>query len=626
MNQSRPSIFAQYATNLLVSDTQKQTPLPLIDHPSIPLIINTLGRQHGHHILLNSHASQKLPDVIIESLAHYLSNSPIPNILHDAYFIYFDVMQFALNADQSDDIELDFQALHDEVQEKNKRIILVINQIEPLLNAEEYTPCDFLYHSIKSILVDEQWRLIVLTNNKSNLPQPELDRFFTTIDLPEPSDAELVAVLTSLRADLESFHQVVIPEEAIPAAIAMANQYMPGISVLDKTYALLDGASVRAGMRELHDASGLQPVVTRMQLAQVVSSYTQIPLPYLQNTKSQADKLIDVLPRMVFGQDAAIQLISATLQNALIKLPKKHGTISNFLFAGPMGSGKALLANALADQLFGHKNALLRVVFDNSATCVSDLLATTDVSDSRAINLLAAIQATPYAIVMIEHIEKYSPTLLQALKDIFIQGYALTADLQKQYVTHTIFIMTTAVGAECMLSLYPIPADKNKQIDLVQFMLNDAVATVAPCAEPTWSLDEISKQLLLSLMQHFPPDLLHELVIVPFVPLDYLAIEKIVRSKLKMLEKRLDTQFGVELSYVPEVIKFLAHETFWQLSLTRSLDKILAQHLYACVAQEISSHLDNKHKLKKLLLQLHDNGQVLRCELVTLSEAMHYKI
>ena len=132
--------------------------------------------------------------------------------------------------------------------------------------------------------------------------------------------------------------------------------------------------------------------------------------------------------------------------------------------------------------------------------------------------------------------------------------------------------------------------------------------------------------MMPALEEYFSQKLLCHLNIIPFALLDYGSVEKLIRLKLRNFAQTLDANFGLELSYAPEVIRFLVQETLWRGPATRPIEKILEQHLYSAVAHELVSHGEEKNRPKRLLLQLNDAGQLLRCEFVSPGDATLYKM
>jgi ATP-dependent Clp protease ATP-binding subunit ClpC len=627
MSDHGPSIFIKCAKYLLPCD-KKSFSHSFKELSQIPLLIDTLSRQKRHHLLLMQSSSQKWNDVVIQSLAECLPTKMPSYLLQKMNCLYFDVTAFILNPDTIDHLENDFRILYSDIQTNKKHFILIINQLEPLLHAEPASPLGTAWKLFTSILTHPQWRLIVLvhptTYEMISSQNTFLNHLFTPIQLNEPTETESLSILKNERVLLEQFHNVIISEEIIPSALSLANTYLPGNSSLDKTFELLDSAAARAGLP--HDASDQKSILTSMHLAEVISSWTHIPLSHLQTNKFQMGKLIESLQRFIFSQDSAIQTIAAILQNACIKLHRKPGPLCSFLLAGPASTGKASLVYALSEHLFGHSHALLRVNSNKTSTHLSHLTVTTGLHNERSVHLLTAIQETPYACLFFENIDRFTDEMLYSLNFILTHGYIVDEQGKKYDFHHAIIIISTTVGAEHIIRLTQTSSDKHKQIDLMQLVLNEHVQDPSLYSPQSLSPLEMTECILPELMTHFSKELLEKVNLIPFAPLDYTALEKIVRNKLKSLTKRLESSFGIELHYAPEIIKFLAHDVLWQRTPLTSFDKLLEQTLYSCVSHEILAHMEDKHKPKQLLLQLNDNGQLLRCEFITSNEATLYHL
>ena len=193
----------------------------------------------------------------------------------------------------------------------------------------------------------------------------------------------------------------------------MATHYLSGQqSSLDKALQLLDSGAARASAMERSDQPGQpKPILTNLVLANIVSSWTQIPLSHLQHNKFKAADFIQGMQKHIFGQEAAINLIGLALQHARIKLQTKTGPLCSFLFAGPPNIGKTETAFAMAEQLFGHKGALLRVKLDKTlrANSLAEIKVMAQTENSHFPTLFEAIQQCPYAVVLLENINQAPP-------------------------------------------------------------------------------------------------------------------------------------------------------------------------------------------------------------------------
>jgi ATP-dependent Clp protease ATP-binding subunit ClpA len=588
------SSVQHYACDLLAMDSSIAHILK--DHSQIPVVIDTLCRKLKHHVSLQGITSEKIQLAFLQSIAYHLTSIRMPNTLRDIGFIYINIQHLLLSGESSEKIAADFYSFCSNLQVTYKKIILAINHC----NIENP-----LTKIITTLSMNEAWRIISLNH------QPD---YCTPFNLKEPSDAQLLALLKTYKSELEDYHHVSIPDETFSSALSMTTHYLTTQSCFDKALELLDSASSRASSSENLNFPGQTNSVSNATLAQVISSWTQIPLNNLHNNSFQSSKFIDALQRRVFGQEAAITSLSSTLQHAYIKLQKKTGPLCNFLLVGPDEVGKTTAAYSMAEHLFGNRNALFTMDLNVAHTSLTDIKVNNDVHHD--ISLFQAIQQTPYAIFLIANIQQTAIPTLTLLKSIFAHGYALDNAGNKYDFKHAIFVLTTTLGAERIAALTQMPTivETNKSLDLMQLVLSEHSTDAGHHLNPHVSFQELSEELIPTLENYFSATLLQDLYIIPFSPLDYLALEKIMRSQVKLLAQHLEAQFGIELHYAPEIIKFLAHEAFWRKPQTKPIQKLLEQHLYSTVANELLMHAENKNRPKRLLIQLNEDGQLLRCE------------
>jgi ATP-dependent Clp protease ATP-binding subunit ClpA len=618
MELQLPSSIKHGAHRLLAKNI---TSPALKEHSQISVIIDALSRREHHHVLLTGSTSEKINFSLMETLSLHLAAPTTPKTIRDAELIYIDIAQLEL---EDADTQHDLLVLRDEIRRTNKRAILAINQISPLLPEKSHSD---LGKFIKLILADDQWRVIVLTSQQI---LPLSFPLFLTLHLNEPSKNEMLTLLKSYRTELENFHQVIIPDETISSALAMATHYLHGHSRLDEAIELLDSSAARASANDRHDAAGqVKPIVTTMLLSNIVSNRTQIPVSHLHNNKFQAIQFTAAMQRRVFGQEAATAMVGSILQHACIKLRKKNGPLCGFLFAGPSDVGKTETAFAMAEHLFGHPGALLHVNLTKTHyASFNDIKVISESHDNRCVSLLQAIRQTPYAVVLIENINQAPAGTLDFFKDIFIHGFTVDAEGNQYDFRNAIIVMTTTLGADKISQLMQSPQlhEPTKSVDLMQLVLNENLHEPTTQTSHQLTPEELCDELMPTLEAYFSANLLQSLNVVPFIPLDYAALEKISRIKIKALAKQLDVNFGIELSYAPEVIKFIAHEALWRKPNVKSMDKLLEMHLYSCVAHEILAQSENKNRPKRLLLQLNENGQLLKCEFVAASDGAVYTL
>lgn len=569
-------------------------PDSLKTHPQISMITDVLCRKENHHIFLTGTSSQKTTQAILTAVVSVAQEKQ--NVLSQSDFIYLNSNHFHLITEK-EKLANDLIHYNETLAQTNRHVVLILNELDPTCHVTK-----LFFHYLN----ENRWRFIIL-GNQNNLYR------FVNITLASLTESQSLALLKTYKDELENYHHVVIPDDVCSSAWTMTKHYLSSSSVLDRAYDLLDSAAAHTSTLEKNDS---KPVVTNMTLSSVISHWSQIPLTHLHNNNFQASKFIEAMQRQVIGQDAALSFMASILQQSYLKLYKKQGSLTNFLLVGPTESGKNTLSISMAEHLYGNKHALLRVNLNEDYHSFSEIKIICDENYNK--NLLEAVQQTPYAIIFLENIH-LSPATYKLFHSVLIHGHAFDKQGNKCDFSHTIILMTTTLVSERIAALIQTPTanDSNKTLDLMQLVLNIHPDEPHPTTHPHLSTQELCDELLPSLEDFFTQSILPHLNVVPFVPLDYAALEKIIKFKVKTFAKTLETNYEIELNYAPEIIKFLAHEALWRKSNYKTLEKLLEQHLYSPVANEILAQTEDKNRTKRLLLQLNEQGQLLRCEFLT---------
>lgn len=625
------SILTDFGFDLIENITETSESFPLNNHPQIPFIIDSLSRYERHPIALVSHQSNKIHRAFIQTIAQQIRTENLPKSLKNSQLLYVNVSRFLTMPVSEKTILHDFQTRATQFKNNNQRIILVIDSLN-FLTKENSNGGDFI-QIIKQILTWNEWRLILFIPQKNYLKNYHIDPLFSVVPFISPHPEDQISLLKMHRSLLENFHRVIISDEEIMNAFTMAAHYLPGNCHFDKAWELLDSAAARASLLDRNETGEPKSIVTSHFLMQVISHQTQIPVTHLHNTKFQAHKLVESLRKNIFGQDAAINIMASLLQNACIKLQDNSGPLCTFLLVGPQDVGKTETAYAMAEHLFGHRKALLHVkLHETRCAALNDIKVFSPYNENTETHLLSAIQQMPYAILLIEDIDRIYPETFDLIKGIFEQGYVVDEQNNKYDFSHVIVIATTRKASDEITDATLAHSEGNTksldvmQLDLMQLVLNEHVHDPLQHNSAYPSPHELCDQLIPKLTEHFPQKLLQQFNIIPFVPLDYAALEKMIKSKIKTLARRLHKSFSIELTFAPEVVKFLAHEALWRKGHIKSLDKLLEQHLYSTITHEILLHAEDKDRSKRLVIQLNETGHLLRCDFLTSNEAAFYSL
>lgn len=609
--ESNNTFFTQFGKYLSPQTTSTNTTIPFNEHPQFSILVDILSRKDNHHAILQVDFAPKMYVAFFEAFLQHLNTENIPELLRGTNLVLLDIFSSTFSPAKQKSIVSDFEKLRDYLDKQNKLLLIALTRDE-ILNGKED---DFLRVQFESLLAHPRCRFMVMSKTKDNIS--DNDHFFT-VKISGPTETDILTLLNQQRTELESYHHVIIPDDILPYAYGLAERYLSTNNTLEKTLLLLDSSSARAStMERMDNDSQIKPVLTINTLTTVLTNWTQIPASHLQLNKFKLSEFKLGMQQRIFGQETAINIIGHELQQAQARLQQKYAPFCSFLFAGPIRSGKETTALALVDQLFKQLNVLYYI---QTATPSLNSLADIKVQrclDKQYLSLKDVIRQTPYAVFIVENIEHATTVVLDGLHEILTTGYLHDISGAQYNFRQSIFILTTALGSQNLFdiakSLTPEIEDEN--VDLMQLVMNEKKHSSRKEGRDP-STQEMIEAIMPDIISHFPISFCQQLHIVPFLPLNHLAIEKILRLKLKALGKQLDTRYGIEFAYAPEIVRFLANDILNKQEEEHQIidtDTTIKQ-LYFTVEQSIVSQADNKNRSNQLFLQLNETGQMLRCD------------
>jgi len=384
-----------------------------------------------------------------------------------------------------------------------------------------------------------------------------LSRRFQKIDVPEPSVTETVAILRGLKSRFEDHHGVKYTSAALTTAAQLSARYISDRHLPDKAIDVIDEAG--AAQRIL-PKSKQRRVITPREIEDIIAKIARIPAKTVSSDDKNSLKTLDRdLKAVVFGQDAAIDALSTAIKMSRSGLGNPQKPIGNFLFSGPTGVGKTEVARQLA-YILGVE--LIR--FDMSEYmerhAVSRLIGAPPgyVGFDQGGLLTEAVNKHPYAVVLLDEVEKAHPDIFNVLLQVMDHGTLTDTNGRKADFRNVVLIMTTNAGAE---------------------MLNKATIGFSNSRESGDEMGEIRRM--------FTPEFRNRLdAIIPFAPLAEPIILQVVDKFLMQLEEQLHEK-KVEASFTDALKRYLAKQGFDPLMGARPMARLIQDTIRKALADEL---------------------------------------
>jgi ATP-dependent Clp protease ATP-binding subunit ClpC len=475
----------------------------------IERVIQVLSRRTKNNPVLLGEAGVG-KTAIVEGLAQMIVDSNVPELLRDRRIVVLDLAMMVAGTKYRGQFEERIKAVMNEVR-RAKNTILFIDELHTLVGAGGAEGAIDASNVLKPALARGEIQCIGATTMDEYRKYIEKDaalaRRFQEILVNPPSKDETIEILRGLRDRYEAHHRVQIKDEALGAAVELSDRYISGRYLPDKAIDVLDEAGARIRLKamtrppdlkeldaqieqlghekeaavaeqdfekaaQLRDQADklkkkkegitrewrekskeIDGVVDEEVIAEVVSKMTGVPLKRLEdNETARLLKMEDELHKYVISQHEAICAIAKAVRKSRAGLKDPKRPIGSFIFSGPTGVGKTLLAKRLAHFMFGDENALVQIDMSEymEKHNVSRLIGAPPgyIGYEEGGQLTEKIRRRPYSVVLLDEIEKAHPDVWNMLLQIMEEG-RLTDNVGRVVdFKNTIIIMTTNVGAE----------------------------------------------------------------------------------------------------------------------------------------------------------------------------------
>ncbi len=541
---------------------------------------------------------------VAEGLAQLIVSGKVPETLTGKRLVSLDLGSMVAGSKYRGEFEERLKETLKEIQ-KRGNIILFIDEFHTLVGAGKAEGSMDAANILKPALARGELQCIGATTideyRKNIEKDAALERRFQPVKVGEPSPEETVGILRGLRDRYEAHHKVEITDEAVQAAVSLSDRYISDRFLPDKAIDLMDEAASRVRLRsftappdvkeqeerlkalenekkeaiahqDFEKAASLRDeerkvrqaiaekrnaweqrksvshdVVTEEDIAQIVASWTGVPVKKL--TEDESERLLhleELLHQRVIGQDEAISAVSRALRRARAGLQDPKRPIGSFVFLGPTGVGKTELCRALGEVMFDDENAMIRIDMSEymEKHSVSRLVGSPPgyVGHEEGGQLTQKVRNKPYSVVLFDEVEKAHPDVFNILLQILDDGRLTDSTGRTVNFKNTIIVMTSNAGAHTIATTRSLG-------------FGSAVETIR-------DYEAMKERVLAEVKDIFRPEFLNRVDdLIVFHALEPDDIHKIAALMLGSVAKRLKER-GMTLLYGEDVVELLATEGY----------------------------------------------------------------
>lgn len=627
-NNSATPLLDKYGRDLNILAQEEKIDPVIGRNREIERVIQILSRRTKNNpILIGEPGVGKT--AVTEGLAQRLINGNIPKVLASKRIISLNMASLVAGTKYRGDFEDRLKKIIDEIIE-NKNIILFIDEMHTLIGAGAAEGSMDAANILKPALSRGEIQVIGATTLKEYKKYIEkdsaLERRFQTIMVNEPSAEDAISILKGIRNKYEKFHCAKITDEAIKAAVKISQRYITDRFLPDKAIDLMDEAAAKVRLKTVNIPTNIsqleqkiqdlkkakekaidnqdyelaatirdqeiqikeelataktawetqnnaQIAVTEEDIADVATLWTGIPVKRL--VAKEVDRLLhieDIIHKRVVGQNEGVNAVAKAIRRARAGLKDPKRPIGSFLFLGPTGVGKTELARSLAEAIFGDESAMIR--FDMSEYMekhtVSRMLGAPPgyIGYDEGGLLTDAVRRKPYAVILLDEIEKAHPDIFNILLQVLDDGRLTDSQGRTVDFKNTVIIMTSNAGA---FKLQP------QKTNTMGFTVNEDKQIKQNAKKIV--MDEVKRQ--------FKPEFLNRIdEIIIFEPLTDKELTQIVTLLLNDVQKRL-AEMDIELIIKDEVKSYLLKHGTDTIYGARPLKRAVQRYLQDPLAEQL---------------------------------------
>ncbi len=577
---------------------------------------------------------------IIEGLSQLIVSGNVPEQLYNKTLLSVDLPGMLAGARYRGDFEERLKDMIGAVLQDGD-VILFIDEIHTLVGAGASSDNGMdAANILKPMLARGDLQVIGATTIEEYRKYIEkdsaLERRFTPVQVDEPSQEDTVAILKGLRAKYEEHHGIVITDEAIKAAVQLSSRYITDRFLPDKAIDIVDEAAARVRVqrggsaelkeleyeiraceeeRKLHERQGEFALATaaferkrdaqeraaalqqaqaplrlpdgrlaigKEQVAAIVSARMRIPL--LKITQEEGEKLMRLesdLHKRIIGQNEAISAVAKAIRRARAGLKDPSRPIGSFIFVGPTGVGKTDLCKALAENLFGSEEQMIRLDMSEymEKQSVSKIIGAppgyVGYEDMQTGQLTDKVRTKPYCVILFDEIEKAHPDVFNLLLQILDDGRLTDSKGRTVSFKNAVIILTSNLGAaetrDTRTGTYGFGSEDRGNVGATEKQY-----------------ESMKENITKTLKERFKPEFLNRLDdVIVFHRLTEKDCEQIAGKLIQSLAKLLIEQRGITLTVTHTALSALVKEGYDAEMGARPLKRVIRTRIKDKLSEEI---------------------------------------
>lgn len=607
------------------------------------LILILCRRRKNNPVLVGEAGVGKT--AIVEGLAQAIVKGEVPDNLRKKKLITLDLPLMIAGTKYRGQFEERIKAVMDEIK-KNGNILLFIDELHTIVGAGAAEGAIDASNILKPALSRGEIQCIGATTideyRKHIEKDAALERRFQKIMIQPPSVQETIEILRGLKVKYEEHHKCIYEDESLEYAAVLSDRYIHGRFLPDKAIDLMDVAGAKTRIAMMHqpldiskyeaeieetriakeEAIGKQEyekaaklrdkektlrerlqqirtewevnkeehevMVTTEDVAGVVSKDTGIPLNRLTEGETQkVMKMEELLRGQIIGQEDAVSTVCRAIRRSRADIKDPNRPIGAFMFLGPTGVGKTLLARLLAIQLFGGEDALIQVDMSEymEKFAVSRMTGSPPgyVGHEEGGQLTEQVRQRPYSVVLFDEIEKAHPDVMDILLQILEEGRLTDSFGRKIDFRNTIIIMTSNVGAD---------------------LIKKSTEVGFGALEGSLDYEHIKEKILVAVKKQFKPEFLNRLNdTIIFHPLNKEHLLHVIELEITKVQNRLKKR-EISITLDDAAKNFLVEKGFQPEMGARPLRRTIEQYLEDPLAEKVLMH---PHEGRKCLITVENN-------------------